>query len=48
MFTPRTEAAFLKEGRDLIAADDYPRALLEFRNASMAAPEMTSHTTKSV
>jgi hypothetical protein len=37
ILTPRNEAVFLKKSRDLVAANDYPRCLLEFRNASMAA-----------
>jgi hypothetical protein len=27
-----------EKGRDMVAANDYPRALLEFRNASRVAP----------
>jgi tetratricopeptide (TPR) repeat protein len=37
-FASRNEAAFLKKGRELAAAQDYPRALLEFRNAARVAP----------
>ena len=36
--TPHNEAFFLKRGHDLLAAKDYSRALLEFKNAARAAP----------
>jgi Tfp pilus assembly protein PilF len=39
LFAPKTEAAFLKKGQDRVAAKDYARALLEFRNASRLAPQ---------
>src|SRR5882762_8768508 len=39
VFSPRTEATFLKKGRDRLAAKDYSRGLLEFRNARKLAPQ---------
>src|SRR5207302_8609180 len=37
-FSKPGEAAFLKKGHDRLAAKDYSRALLEFKNAAAAAP----------
>src|SRR5215467_8084932 len=34
-----SEAKFLKRGEALVTRKDYPRALLEFRNASNAQPK---------
>ena len=34
----RSEASFLKRGSDLLAAGDYSRALIEFKNAAKAGP----------
>src|SRR5438876_4429997 len=36
-FARRDEASYLNKGRELAAAKDYSRALLEFRNAARAA-----------
>src|SRR4051794_361857 len=38
LISPHNEAFYLKRGAELLAAKDYSRALLEFKNAARVAP----------